>query len=97
MEVYYYGQWGTVCDDRWDLNDAQVVCRELGYSKPTTVMLRSFYGQRSGRIWLDDMNCVGTEDTITNCSRNWWISNICFHEKDPSVRCSSGNFTTYYN
>ena len=92
MEVQHNGVWGTVCDDGWDLSDAQVVCSELGLGKAVTAMHNAFYGQSLGQIWLDNLNCIGNEWTIGNCSHRGWRTyyHYCNHYDDASVRCSSG-------
>ena len=90
MEVYHNGEWGTVCDNGWDLNDAQVVCNELGFGKVVAAKYNSFYGQGSGQIWLDDVNCVGTESRVGSCSHGGWGSHNCDHTKDAGVKCASG-------
>ena len=90
VEVNYNGEWGTVCDDGWDLNDAQVVCTELRYGPPVAAQHSAFYGQGSGQIWLDDVNCGGTEGTIGNCSHRGWGIEDCSHSEDASVNCTAG-------
>ena len=89
--VHYNGEWGTVCDNGWDLNDAQIVCRQLGFISAVITRDNAFYGQGSGQIWLDNLNCVGTELTIENCTHNGWGNHNCGHGKDAGVKCSNGN------
>ena len=89
VEVFHNGAWGTVCDDHWDLNDAQVVCRSLGYSNASDALMSAHFGQGSGQIWLDDVNCLGHESSIERCSHIGWNIHNCNHGEDASVICSS--------
>ena len=89
VEIYYRGTWGTVCDDNWDKNDARVVCRQLGYSFAVSAPHSARFGQGSGKIWLDDVQCQGNESFLGNCRHRPLGENNCGHHEDASVICSS--------
>ena len=91
VEVQYNGIWGTVCDYGWDLNDAQVVCSQLGFGRATAAEHNAFYGEGYGQNWLYNVNCNGVEWTVGNCSHSGWGS-YCNHHDDASVKCSSGRY-----
>ncbi|KFZ62481.1 Deleted in malignant brain tumors 1 protein, partial [Podiceps cristatus] len=88
VEELHDGQWGTVCDDSWDLNDAAVVCRQLGCSRAVAAHSRARFGQGTGHIWLDDMSCTGKEDNLAQCRARPWGQSNCNHGEDASVVCS---------
>jgi len=48
------------------------------------------YGAGSGPIWLDYVQCAGTENDITECPHNSWGINKCSHSEDVSMSCSTG-------
>ena len=96
VEIYYNGIWGTVCDDGWGLTEAEVVCTELGLGEAVAAIPSAFYGKGSGQIWLDDVECIGTEETIRNCSYIGWEYHNCTHENDASVNCSTGMLVYTY-
>ena len=90
MEVYHDGEWGTVCDDGWNLNDAQIVCSELGLGRAIYVRGNGFYGQGSGLILSGNLYCYGYQQTIEHCVIKSHRSFICDHEQDAGVKCSTG-------
>ena len=88
VEIFHNGQWGTVCGDGWDIHDANVVCRQLGFPQATQAFTGASHGQGSGPIWMDDVACSGEESFLYKCSHRGWKVNDCTHSQDASVQCS---------
>ena len=89
MEVYYNGSWGTVCDDEWDINDARVVCRQLGFRYAINAYKYARYGEGTGPILLDDIGCFGDESSLFSCGHGGVGIHDCSHDEDASVRCGN--------
>ncbi|KAM4716607.1 galectin-3-binding protein A-like [Anableps anableps] len=94
VEVYHDGKWGTVCDDNWDMTEAQVVCRQLNFPGAKSVVIGKDYGQASGPIWLDDIACEGKEKQLVSCRFSGWGITDCTHKEDAGVICEKGSDAT---
>ena len=79
----------------WDLRDARVVCRMLGFDGAVEALRSARFGQGSGRILLNWVNCDGMEDNLADCAHTvirtllyavihgmqepFAIQGVCFH------------------
>ncbi|XP_075913322.1 receptor-type tyrosine-protein phosphatase beta-like [Petromyzon marinus] len=87
VEVFHNGGWGTVCDDFWSSQDAQVVCHQLGCGLNGVAISNAYFGEGSVPIFLDDVQCSGYETQLSDCSHRPWGIHNCFHSEDASVIC----------
>lgn len=97
VEIYHDGKWGTVCDDNWDMADARVLCRQLNFPGAKSIVTGKDYGQAPGPIWLDDINCKGTETHLFTCEFKGWGETDCTHKEDVGVVCETGSINVDIN
>nr|XP_043903969.1 lysyl oxidase homolog 3B isoform X1 [Solea senegalensis] len=88
VEVLKDNEWGSVCDDRWNLQSASVVCRELGFGSAKEALTGSRMGQGMGPIYMNEVKCIGQEKSIWNCPFKNITSEGCIHTEDAAVRCN---------
>jgi len=89
VEICFNNQWGTVCDDDWDTTDATVVCRQLSYTRGVIATNGGSYGLGTGPIYLDQVQCSGTELTLQECTHDGVGVHNCGHSEDAGVICNT--------
>ncbi|KAJ8928765.1 hypothetical protein NQ314_018623 [Rhamnusium bicolor] len=57
IEILHNGSWGAICDDEWDIHEAQIVCEQLGYppsnAQPT---VNSYFGPARRKLFICTLN-----------------------------------------
>lgn len=89
VEVFYNGSWGTICsNDSVAENDwGTVVCKQLGYERVSETFNYSNFGKGEGRIWLDDLLCAPSNESVMKCKHSGWGVHNCTHKDDIGVCC----------
>uniref|UniRef100_A0A3P9DC25 Neurotrypsin n=1 Tax=Maylandia zebra TaxID=106582 RepID=A0A3P9DC25_9CICH len=90
VELYLSRQWGTVCDDGWTDHDAEVVCRQLGYSGVAKARVMAYFGEGTGPIHVDNVKCTGEELSLADCIKEVPGTHNCRHSEDAGVICDYG-------
>ena len=92
MEVYINGEWGTVCRWSWDSLEGKVVCRQLGYKGVNHTFSDASqhnFGDGTGRFWLSDLRCTGSEANLLQCPHDDGVGNVCSSYWDVGVICTN--------
>jgi hypothetical protein len=89
LEVFYNGIWGTVCDDGFTIQDANVVCKSLGFNTGTwtgaeaTHTIPSAVGLNAGGVWPYTSSTIATNQNSMGCGNT--IASGCTGTADAST------------
>lgn len=93
VEILHNDEWGTVCGaPGWTLDDAHVVCKQLGCGDATQAYPNSLnYGAGTDVVWLSNVDCTGAEPNLVSCPKSGWgnVGGQCdAHNQDVGVSCA---------
>ena len=91
VEVKHQGEWDTVNDHNWNLEEAAVVCRQLGCGTATEAPRGAHFGPGIGPTWFQYIYCKGTESVLTACTypvlKDYRPEGLS-HDQDVGAVCS---------
>ena len=91
VEIKYHGTWGTICNDQWDLDDANVICRQLGFAKAVSLSPGYPITPSAGtQPVITGLRCRGYEVSLGLCvfQSLEYVAHRCSHSKDAQVVCA---------
>ena len=71
VEVYYRGRWGKICRTEWDINDANVACKQLGFKGALAEFMTGMNTTDINiTVVMSDVACTGEESVLAQCNRS---------------------------
>ena len=96
VQMYYNRTWGWVCAEQWDKQDADVVCKELGYTGSSTIYNGSTGGQGNDTLFMNNIHCTGNESSLVSCARGGWTHLGCRFGQIAGAVCTGQEGTNYF-
>lgn len=90
---YRFEQWRSVCIETWDLQDADPLCKSLGYGHAQSISVsRTVDRKTHDDVTLDRVHCTGDEGDFLDCPGVGDGSIDCNRTGDARVVCSGGRY-----
>uniref|UniRef100_A0A673B3M4 SRCR domain-containing protein n=1 Tax=Sphaeramia orbicularis TaxID=375764 RepID=A0A673B3M4_9TELE len=87
LEVRSNQSWSSVCEEDLDLNDTQVVCRELDCGAPG-LLQGALYGEGEAPVWTSKLQCEGNESAVLDCRRSSSARKTCSPGTAAGLTCT---------
>lgn len=69
VEVFYSGKWGRICPNKWDIIDAQVICRQLGFKNAIAEFTGSDVEESKLPFLMSEVSCIEQDSELASCAR----------------------------